>query len=198
MGHQMRGAVDMQLLRQFFWIVPLGVIMASIVAAYVSSSVLRVIFALASLVISMKLLIGKDEWRLGNDIPKGFASAFSGWLIGFLSTFMGIGGGVFTNTFMTLFGRGMHQAVATSSGVGVLISIPGVIGYVWAGWGAQDLPDFSLGYVNVLIVLVIIPVTLLIAPLGVRLAHKLDKRQLEFCFGLFLLLVSIRFFASLW
>ncbi|MEL7430607.1 MAG: TSUP family transporter, partial [Pseudomonadota bacterium] len=95
------------------------------------------------------------------------------------------------------FGRKMHQAVATSSGVGVLIAIPGVLGYIWAGWGVPGLPEFSIGYVNFLIVLIIIPVTLLVAPMGVRVAHVLTKRQLEFGFGIFLLLVSFRFFASL-
>lgn len=197
MGHYAKGVVDMDVLRQFLVFVPLGVISASIVAAYISSGMLRAIFAVAALLISAKLLFGRDDWKLGDDIPKGPASYFSGWLIGFLSTFMGIGGGVFTNTFMTLFGRKMHQAVATSSGVGVLIAIPGVFGYIWAGWGVPGLPEFSIGYVNLLIVLIIIPVTLLVAPMGVRVAHILTKRQLEFGFGVFLLLVSIRFFVSL-
>ncbi|MEL7428517.1 MAG: sulfite exporter TauE/SafE family protein, partial [Pseudomonadota bacterium] len=105
MGHYAKGVVDMELLRHFMVVVPLGVITASVVAAFISSGMLRTIFAVAALLISAKLLFGRDNWKLGDDIPKGPASYFSGWLIGFLSTFMGIGGGVFTNTFMTLFGR---------------------------------------------------------------------------------------------
>jgi uncharacterized membrane protein YfcA len=118
-------------------------------------------------------------------------------VIGFFSTFMGIGGGIMNNTFMTLYGRPMHQAVATSAGVGVLISIPGALGYVWAGWGASGLPALSLGFVNLIAIAVIIPVTLIVTPLGVRLAHALSRRQLEVAFGLFLIFVSFRFFASL-
>jgi uncharacterized membrane protein YfcA len=134
---------------------------------------------------------------LAGDIPQGWVRYVSGWVIGFFSTFMGIGGGVMNNTFMTVYGRPMHQAVATSSGTGVLISIPGVIGYIWAGWGASGLPPFSLGYVNLLAFAMMIPITIMMAPVGVKVAHMLSKRQLETGFGLFLLFVSVRFFLTL-
>ena len=159
--------------------------------------ILRIIFAVFSLAIALKMLFGKDGWKLADDIPAGMGTNVAGWIIGFFSTFMGIGGGVFNNTFMTAFGRQIHQAVATSAGVGVLISIPGLFGYLWAGWGAANLPPFSFGYVNILMVMIIIPVTLVVAPFGVRIAHQLQKRQLEVGFGVFLILVSIRFFYSL-
>lgn len=88
---------------------------------------------------------------------------------------MGIGGGVLNNTFMTLFGRPIHQAVATSSGVGVLISIPAIIGMVVAGWGAPNLPPFSVGYINLLAVALIIPISTYVAPMGAQFAHKLPS-----------------------
>ena len=117
--------------------------------------------------------------------------------MGFLSALMGIGGGIMNNTFMTLYGRPLHQAVATSAGVGVLIAIPGTIGYIWAGWGDPWLPFGSTGYINWIAVALVIPVTLVVAPYGVRIAHWLSKRHLEIGFGLFCLIVSARFFASL-
>lgn len=197
MGHKAKGAVDMDLLKSFTLSVPIGVLLATLLVAGLSSGVLRAIFATFALIIALKLLFGREDWKVASDVPRGFGKHLSGSLIGFFSTFMGIGGGVFNNTFMTLFGRPIHQAIATSSGVGVLISIPGMIGYIWAGWGVSNLPPFSLGYVNVLMVLVVIPVTLLVAPIGVRLAHALSKRKLEVGFGLFLILVAIRFFYSL-
>ncbi len=197
MGHKAKDAVDMDLLKSFTFAVPFGVLIATFLVAGASSSVLRIIFAICSLVIAMKLLFGKEDWKLAKDIPRGIGRFVSGSIIGFFSTFMGIGGGVFNNTFMTLFGRPIHQAVATSSGVGVLISIPGMIGYIWAGWGAENLPPFSIGFVNVLMVLIIIPVTLMVAPIGVKLAHSLSKQKLEIGFGIFLILVAARFFVSL-
>ena len=117
--------------------------------------------------------------------------------IGYFSTLMGIGGGVMNNTFMTLYGRPMHEAVATSSGVGVMIAIPGTLGYVWAGWGAPGLPPGSTGFVNWIAVAIIIPIALLVTPWGVQLAHALSRRQLEISFGLFCVFVSARFFSSL-
>lgn len=197
MGHKAKGAVDMDLLKSFIFSVPLGVLLATLLVAGLSSGVLRAIFALCALVIALKLLFGREDWKLASDVPRGIGKHVAGSVIGFFSTFMGIGGGVFNNTYMALFGRPIHQAVATSSGVGVMISIPGMIGYIWAGWGIASLPPFSIGFINVLMVLIIIPVTLMVAPIGVKLAHSLSKRTLEICFGLFLVLVAIRFFTTL-
>lgn len=197
MGHKAKNAVDMDFLKSSMIAVPFGVILATFLVAGASSSVLRIIFAICSLVIALRLLFGKEDWKIANDIPRGMGMYVSASVIGFFSTFMGIGGGVFNNTFMTLFGRPIHKAVATSSGIGVLISIPGMIGYIWAGWGADNLPAFSIGFVNVLMVLIIIPVTLMVAPIGVRLAHAMSKKKLEVGFGVFLILVAARFFASL-
>jgi uncharacterized membrane protein YfcA len=108
---------------------------------------------------------------------------------------------VMNNTFMTLFGRPLHQAVSTSAGLGVLISIPGTIGYIIAGYLANIepsvLPIFTIGYVNLLTVVFIIPLTIIAVPLGVRSAHALSKRQLEIAFGLFMFVVAARFAYSL-
>lgn len=197
MAHRKRGAVDQQLLGSWILPVPLGVVSASVVAASVSSAGLRAIFALIAILVGMRMLLNRQHWRLGSVLPGNPARAVVGWLIGLLSGLMGIGGGVLNNTFMTLYGRPVHQAVATSAGVGVLIAIPGLFGYIWAGWGAYGLPPFSTGYINWAVVALIIPITLLIAPVGVRFAHALDKRQLEIGFGCFMLSVAARFFYSL-
>ena len=122
-AHMKKGAVDVTLLRQWMIAVPVGVIVASLVAAGISSAGLRIVFAIIAITVAIRLLFNQESWRLGDDIPKNPVRTLVGFVIGFLSTLMGIGGGVLTNTFMTLFGRPMHQAVATSSGVGVLISI---------------------------------------------------------------------------
>lgn len=197
LAHRKRGAVDMELLRSFIVAVPAGVIVASLVAASISSAGLRTIFATMTVLVGLKLVFNRASWRLGSEIPGNPVRSAIGAAIGFLSTLMGIGGGVLNNTFMSLYGRPMHQAVATSSGVGVLISVPGIIGYVWAGWGDPLLPAFSTGFVNWIAVLAIIPVSFVVAPLGVRAAHALKRRQLEIGFGIFMFIVSARFFASL-
>lgn len=197
MAHRKRGAVDMQLLKDWLVPLPIGVIAASIVAAYISGGALRAIFAVVALTVAIRLIFDREHWRLGSDLPGQPARSVIGVVIGFLSTLMGIGGGVLNNTFMTLYGRTMHQAVATSSGVGVIISIPGIIGYIWAGWGASGLPPLSTGFVNFPAVLILIPTSVLAAPYGVRLAHALSRRKLEVAFGCFLIFVAARFAWSL-
>ena len=196
-AHRMRGAVDLDLLKTFLIPVPAGVVLASLVAASISSEGLRLVFTVLALLVGLRLLFNRQTWRLGTDIPGTPWRAIVGVVIGFFSTLMGIGGGVLNNTFMSLYGRPMHQAVATSSGVGVLIAIPGTMGYIWAGWGNPVLPVASTGYVNWIAVALVVPIALAVTPYGVRLAHWLDKRHLEIGFGLFCLLVSARFFVSL-
>lgn len=196
-SHRARGAVDMELLRGFYVSVPVGVALASLTAAAISSEGLRTIFAVITLLVAFRLLFNRESWRIGGEIPGNPVRGVIGVLIGYLSTLMGIGGGVMNNTFMTLYGRPMHQAVATSSGVGVMIAIPGTVGYIWAGWGLPGLPVASTGYVNWIAVAIIIPIALVVTPWGVRLAHALSKRQLEVAFGLFCVFVSARFFWSL-
>lgn len=192
-GHRARGAVDMALIRGWVVAVPLGVVAAAAVAAFISGDGLRAVFTVMAAVVASKLLFRWERVRLGPDIPGNPVKAVWGAAIGFVSTLMGVGGGVISNTFMTLYGRPIHQAVATSSGVGVLIAIPGALGYVLAGFADPLLPPLSLGYVNLIGVALVIPLSMLCAPVGVRLAHAASKRQLEISFGIFLLAVSARF-----
>lgn len=195
-AHRKRGAVDTALLKGWIVAIPLGTLVATGIAAYASSVALRLIFACIALVLAFRMIFNRESWRLGDDLPRNPYRFMVGAGIGILSGLMGIGGGVLNNTFMTLYGRTIHQAVATSSGVGVLISLPGLVGYIWAGWGAAGLPPFSTGYINWLAVGLMIPVTLFTAPYGAKLAHSLSKKQLEKAFGLFLIVISAQFFFS--
>jgi uncharacterized membrane protein YfcA len=120
-----------------------------------------------------------------------------GFINAVLSALMGIGGGQLSTMFLTFYNRTIHQAVATSSGVGILISIPGAIGYALAGIDKPNLPPLSLGFVSLIGIAAFAPVSVLTAPIGVKIAHALSKRHLEMAFGTFLLLVSLRFLASI-
>lgn len=197
LAHIKHDAVDFDVIKKWLIVVPLGVFTASYLASIASSEMLRLVFASIAMVLAVRMLFNRPGWRLADDLPKGILRVGVGYFLGLFSALMGIGGGVFNNTFMTLFGRPLHQAVATSSGVGILISIPGLIGYIAAGWGKSNLPPYSTGFVNWPAVLLIIPITLLLAPFGAKLAHKMDKRHLEIGFGIFLTIVALRFFSSL-
>ena len=118
---------------------------------------------------------------------------FSGMLIGLVSAIMGIGGGAVSTLFLTLHGVPIHRAISTSAGVGVLIAIPGTIGYIIAGFGRGDLPPGSLGFVSLFAFALTIPTSILTTRFGVTLVHKLSRRALEMAFGSFLVLVAGRF-----
>ena len=154
---------------------------------------------------AFRLIFGRASWRLGDELPKGPLMKAYGIVVGLLSTLMGIGGGLFSNLLMTFYGRPIHQAVATSSALAVLISIPGALGYVYAGWpAAAHYPDvaalqlpFALGYVSLIGAVLVMPTSMLTAPLGVRAAHAMSKRTLEIAFGTYLFIVGGRFVVSL-
>lgn len=196
-AHKRLGAADEALLRSWIVVLPVGVVAAIIVAGLVGGAGLRGVFAVLALVFALRFLFLRRLPPIADDLPSQPMRGIVGLAIGFFSTLIGVGGGIFNNSFMTAFGRSMIQAVATSAGVGVLISAPAIIGYVIAGWGQDDLPFGSLGYVSVVAAAFLVPTTILMAPIGVRIAHAANRRYLEVGFGVFLLLVSARFIASL-
>ena len=103
-----------------------------------------------------------------------------------------IGGGTLMVPLLTLFSFPIHRAVSTASIFGLVISIPATIGYIIIGWDVPNLPIASTGYVNWLGFIVLVPMTMLFAPLGVRLAYSLNVKQLKVAFAIFLTLVGIK------
>ncbi|MFZ1990036.1 MAG: sulfite exporter TauE/SafE family protein [Alphaproteobacteria bacterium] len=196
-SHAKRGAVDFALLRS--WAAPLFIftLVGTVLAGFASSQVLTGIFATAALVVAAHLAFGREEWRIGKELPKGVGKYALAGSIGGISAVMGIGGGTFAVPAMTLYGYPIHKAVATSSGLGIIISVPGIIGYIISGWHHPNLPPLSLGYVNLLGFLLITPTTVLTAPLGVAFAHALPRKRLIQAFALFLALTSIKMFMGL-
>jgi len=197
-AHRAKGMVDMSILK--IWAVPvvLGVIAGSYIARFAPADLFKIIFVIVAVFSALRLLFASDRWQLGKELPGRVLMTIYGGVIGVLSALMGIGGGQLSSLFMTFYGRPIHQAVATSSGLGVLISIPGALGFIYAGWPKMDvLPPLSLGYVSLIGFILFIPTSIWTAPIGARLAHRLSKRKLEVVFGLFLLLVAARFIWSL-
>jgi len=182
------------------WALPavLGVAVGSVIAYFAPSAVFKIVFMVTVTIIAIKLLFGRDNWKIADDFPGRPAMIGYGFLIGITSSLMGVSGGSVSNMVQTLYGKSLHNAVATSAGLGVPITIAGTIGLALAGWPQMALlPPFSIGYVSLLGVLIMAPVSSFTASYGALLAHRLSKRRLEVAFGLFLLLVSARFVVSL-
>ena len=196
-GHHARGAVDTALVRAWALPVLLGVSAGVWIARFAPPQVFQAVFVAVASVNAVKLFFGRDSWRVAPEMPQGPLLRVYGLIVGLASALMGIGGGAISNLILTLHGRPIRNAVATSAAVGVIVSIPGAAGYVWAGWGRAGLPPLSLGFVSLMAFAVIVPTTLMTTPIGVRLAHTMPKRRLEIAFASFLALVSARFIAAL-
>ncbi len=196
-GHFAKGTVDMALWRRFAPWVLFGVCAGVVTAGSASGVTLKWVWILVSALVAAKLAFGREDWQLSESVPRApwLEGAFFGF--GWLSTLMSIGGGTFVVPYLTLYGRSILSAVASAASFGPLIAIPGVLGYVWAGWGSEtDLP-WTIGYVSVAAALVVAPVSVLAAPFGVRLAHGVKRRTLELSFAAFLAFVCIRFLMTL-
>jgi uncharacterized membrane protein YfcA len=159
---------------------------------------IKAVFVLIAGAIAAKLLFGRANWVVASQLPGPVAMALYGFLIGLASSLMGVSGGSLSTIVLTFHGAPIHNAVATSAGIGVPITIAGTIGYMLAGWSHQaELPPLSIGFVSLIGVAIMAPISSYVAPYGARLAHALPKRKLEIAFGLFLLAAAVRFLASL-
>ena len=195
--HKGKGAVLYDVMRQ--WTVPavIGVAAGSVIAYFAPSAFFKIVFMVMVTLIGLKLLFGRDDWQIADHWPGQALMSFYGFMIGLISSFMGVSGGSISNVIQMLYGKPLHSAVATSSGLGVPITIAGTAGFMIAGWPRMALlPPLSIGYVSLIGLVIMAPVSSFTARYGALLAHRLSKRQLEIGFGLFLLLVSGRFIVS--
>lgn len=198
MGHYKKGAVDVAVLR--IWIVPIivGVVIGTVVASFAKPVLFKIVFVAVSLFLAVRLLAGKDKWRLGEELPGIVSLTGYGLIIGLSSSLMGIGGGLLANLVLSLYGMPIHAAIATASGVGLIVSIPGAFGYVVAGWNQAALPPLSFGYVSIIGFALLTPLSLMTVQYGVNVAHRLEKRQMEVALSAYLFFVAMRFIASIY
>lgn len=196
-GHYKRGAIDTGLLKLWAPSILVGVVIGSLLGGYVSGEVLIAVFATVALIVAFDMILRKGR---SDPEPKGFSRpvwAGLGTLAGTLSAMMGIGGGTICVPLLNFLGYDIRRAVGTSAAIGFLIGVPGALIYAMTGLGVEGLPPFSLGYVNLLAAVVIIPLTTTFSQFGVKLAHSIPRRALRLAFGAFLLLTSIRMFIDL-
>jgi len=191
-AHYMRGAVDIDIARRWSAFIVLGTVIGIIIASRVEGTVLTGVFGVVALIVAIKMMLPFEDRTLTAEVPRSAPIAIIPTTIGAISTMMGIGGGSLTVVTLTLMSEPIHRAVGTSALFGLVISIPGAIGFVYTGWGNEMLPFGSFGFVNLIGFMLIAPTTVLAAPLGARIAHALSRRALASLFGLFLLLVSVR------
>ena len=194
LAHHRRGAVDFMLIRKIAPGLIIGVILGSLVASIVNSLWLKCFFVPALFILALLMLINPKDTIIQKSLPSTIITTPIASVIGLISSLMGIGGAALNVPFMTLFHVPVHKAIGSASAMGILVAITGTIGFFLIGWGENhiSLPPFTYGYINILALAIIMPITILMAPLGVRVAHKVSVGRLKKIFSIFLFFLSAR------
>ena len=191
LAHNRKGAVDWAILRGWAPGIALGAVAGVLAASALRSVTLQAVFGCIGIVIGLYLGFGRSDWRLGEAMPRGLRRGLIAPAVGFLSVLMGIGGGSFGVPLMSLYNTPIHRAVATAAGFGVIIAVPSVAGFLMLTIDPAQRPPLTFGAVNLIAFLVIVAMTLITAPWGVRLAHAMDPKPLKRVFAVFLTLVAV-------
>jgi len=191
-AHQARGSFDAQLFRRWATGIIVGVLVGTWVATLVNFATLALIFAGVALLVSAYMALGNPAWRLAEGLPGPLLNQPIAGCVGALSALMGIGGGTIAVPVLSLCGIPIHRSIGTAAGFGLIIAVPGTVGFMLGGMGTAALPAFSVGYVNWLAFIIIAPMTVLMVPLGAKLAHSLSQTALRRVFALFLGLTALR------
>lgn len=191
-AHHQRQSVDVEIVKRWAIFVLIGALLGAWIASMVHSRVLAMVFASLAFMVAIKMLFFPQSRNLTEEVPRGPLVTVIPTAIGCLSSMMGIGGGTFSVMTLTLFNEPIHRAVGTAALFGLVISVPGMLGFVIAGWGDPRIPAASLGYVSLIGFACIAPTTVLAAPLGAKLAHAFSAKRLNMLFGAFLIVASLR------
>jgi uncharacterized membrane protein YfcA len=196
MAHNAKGNFDSTLFRGWVPGIVIGVLLGTWLATEADFTVLTLVFASVALLVALYMAFGNTNWHIAKTLPPNPDSSVIAIVVGAISAMMGIGGGTLSVPILNLYGVPIHRAVGTAAGFGLVIAIPGTLGFMIGGWGNPLLPDFSLGYVNWLGFLLIVPATVLMVPLGAKLAHSLSQTGLRRAFALFLGITALRMFTD--
>lgn len=196
MAHHKRGAVQWLIVRRIVIGILTGSFLGSCLAANMSTNFLKVFFGMFLYIVATQMLFNKKP-KPTRELPKTGGMFVTGNIIGAFSSLVGIGGGTLSVPFMTWCNVPLHKAIGTSSAIGLPIAVAGTIGYIINGIGAEGLPPLSIGYVSVPALLGISLVSVLFAPLGVKLAHSLPVVRLKKVFAFLLFVVGTRMLFTL-
>ncbi|MET0436928.1 MAG: sulfite exporter TauE/SafE family protein [Devosia sp.] len=190
-AHHKRGALDMDVFKLWAPFIVAGTFIGGLMAGWYSGDVLRIVFAVMAFVIAANIVFSFQTKLMGHLHSSKPTHRGAAFVVGYLSSLMGIGGGSLTVPTLVAFGQTMHKAVGTSAAIGVAIALSGTLGFLISGWGVDDLPPLSLGYINIVALVLVGAMAAVFAPLGAALAHKLDQKTLKYVFAIFLVAVGL-------
>ncbi len=190
-AHHKRGALDTKTLRLWVPFIVAGTFIGGLMAGYFSGDVLRIVFAVMAFLIAANIVSAWQTKVMGHLHGSGVTHRVSAFVVGYISSLMGIGGGSLSVPTLVAFGASMHAAVGTSAALGVAIALSGTLGFIISGWGESGLPPLSLGYINLVAMVLVAVLAAIFAPFGAALAHRLDQKTLKYVFAAFLVAVGL-------
>lgn len=191
LSHHGRGAVDVAILRLWAPFVFAGCLVGGLMAGWFSGDALRIAFAVLAFIIALNIVTPFQQRLMGHLKGSPATHRIAALIVGYLSALMGIGGGSFSVPTIAAFGETMHRAVGTGAAIGIFIALGGTIGFIISGWSEPALPPLSLGYVNLIAFALVGGFSVLTAPVGAALAHRLEQKTLKYVFAVFLVVVGL-------
>lgn len=191
-SHHRKGNVDFSLLKRWAGMILLGVLAGSWLVTRVDGSWLTALFGVIATLSAINMLFRTGKSAIFGQLPGSLGQSVMGASIGFFSSMVGIGGGTISVPLLTLYNYPAHRAVGTAAAIGLIISLPGALTMLLLGTTPADAPAGTLGLVNLLGFLCIMPLTVLCAPIGVAIAQKLDAVKLKRVFAIVLLITGLR------
>ena len=195
MTHMKFKAVDFDIVKSFGVFVVFGIIIGTIFAANLKTAYLILFFSIITMLFAFYFLISKEKKM--NPVQNKMNMIHKiilGSLSGFFAAPMGIGGGLINVPILKVFGYSINQAIGSSAAIGFLVSVIGTLGFAISGTYLDTEVPLSFGFVNIPAFLIFIPITMLMAKIGAKAVHQINKQTINRLFGVFLLIVSCRLF----
>jgi uncharacterized membrane protein YfcA len=191
--HHKFKAVDFDIVKSYGIFVISGVVFGTIFAASLKTKSLVLFFSIIIFLLSIYLLLLKEKEKNAITKIKLHFKIILGFLVGFISAPMGIGGAVMNVPILKFFGYSINKAIGSAAAIGTLIALFGALGFLISGSYLKANLPLSIGFLNVPAFLIFIPITTFMARIGASTVHKIDKNKISKFFGIFLLIIAIKF-----
>jgi uncharacterized membrane protein YfcA len=196
-AHYQRGSIEMDIIKKWAPGIFLGAIVGGLSGKYFSVNELKYLFASIAFLVALNMFF-KEPLRLGNNFPKSrLLNIIMSSLIGLVSSLMGVGAGTLGVPALVALSVPIHKAIGTAAALGLFIAVPATLGLAFSGFNIPNRPPMSIGYVNLIAFFIMFPLTVFFAPVGVKLAHRINQRALKSIFGIFLIITSIKMLSSI-
>jgi len=191
--HHKFKAVDFEIVKSYGIYVILGVIFGTIFAASLKTKSLVLFFSIIIFLLSFYLLLIKEKEKNVIIQIKLHLKIILGFIVGFISAPMGIGGAIMNVPILKFFGYSINKAIGSAAAIGFLIALFGALGFLVSGSYLKTNLPLSIGFLNIPAFLIFIPITTFMARVGAKTVHRIDKNKISKFFGIFLLIIATKF-----